>query len=133
MLMVIVLGWCNKTCFLLTQAWRGCVPVQTKARCISLCCMMTKVLRRDMKMAWAMIVTSACRCLYIISVTSKRVGVLNRYLQLVVVKRMIWLTIPLTLWVQLEALFHPLALPVQGNCKWMLFIGSLLYVVCQNG
>ena len=80
-----------------------------------------------------MIVTSACRCLYIISVTSKRVGVLNRYLQLVVVKRMIWLTIPLTLWVQLEALFHPLALPVQGNCKWMLFIGSLLYVVCQNG
>jgi len=82
-------------------------------------------------MALAMVVTSACQCLHIISVTSKRPGVLIRYLQLVIVKLLIWLTIPLTLWEQLEALFHPLALPVQGNCKWM-FIGSLLYVVCQN-
>jgi hypothetical protein len=58
--------------------------------------------------------------------------VLNRYLQLVVVNLLIWLTIPITLWGQLEALFHPLALPIQGSCKWMLFIGSLLYVVRQN-
>jgi hypothetical protein len=84
-------------------------------------------------MACAMVVTSASRCLHIISVTSKRAGVVNRYLQLVVVKLLIWLTIPLTLWQQLESLFHLLALSVQGNCKWMLFIGSLLYVVCQNG
>jgi hypothetical protein len=80
-----------------------------------------------------MVVTSACHCLHIISVTSKRAGVLNRYLQLVVVKLLIWLIMPLTLWEQLEALFHPLALPVQGNYKWILFIGYLLYVVCQNG
>jgi len=73
-----------------------------------------------------MVVTSACQCLHIIPLTSKRAGMLIRYLELVVVKLLIWLTIPLTLWGQLEALFCPLALPVQGNCKWMLFIGSLL-------
>lgn len=79
-----------------------------------------------------MVVTSVCQCLHIISVTSKRAEVLIHYLQLVVVKLLIWLTILLTMWGQLEALFHLLALAVQGNCKWMLFIGSLFYVVCQN-
>ena len=84
-------------------------------------------------MVLAMVLTSGCQCLHFITVTSKRAGVLNHYLQLAVAKLLIWLIIRLMLWGQLEALFHPLALPVQGNYKWMLFIGSLLYVVCQNG
>lgn len=128
-LKMIDLGWYNETIylvecfrwiynktiyFLFAQAWRGSVPVQTKARYISLCLMMTTVWRRGRKIASVMQMTSAYH-LHIVSVTSSKVVVLDHHSQLVVMKLLILPMIPLTLLAHPEVLFCPLALLIQGN------------------